>query len=226
MFHVKQGGDASRAMADVTSTETRRTPLPAPTLDPGQAARLEDFLDLLLRWNARINLVADRSAEAIRRRHLADSLQLLPLLPPGDGALGDLGSGGGFPGLVLAIATQRPMHLVESDRRKAAFLTDVAARLGLRQVQIHPRRIADVALPPLAALTARALAPLADLLPHAARFLAPGGVAIFPKGRGAEDELTAALPHWTLRIERFASRTDPHATIFRLGDIRRARSDA
>jgi len=194
-------------------------PLPEP--DAATTARLDAFAELLLRWNSRINLVAERDAAAIRTRHIADSLQLAPLLPPGDGAVGDLGSGGGFPGLVLAIATGRPFHLVEADRRKAAFLTEAAARLGLDRVRVHPARIEAVTLPPLAALTARALAPLTELLPHAHRLLAPGGVAIFPKGKTAEDELTAALAHWHVQVERFASRTDPHATILRLSEIRR-----
>ncbi len=199
-----------------------RLPLPpAPPLEAATTARLDAFTDLLLRWNARINLVADRNAEAVRTRHIADSLQLLPLLPPGDGPVGDLGSGGGFPGLVLAIASCRPFHLVESDRRKAAFLTEAAAQLGLTHVRVHPQRIEAARLPPLAAVTARALAPLTDLLPHAARLLAPGGIALFPKGRTAEDELTAALMHWKLRVERFQSRTAPDATILRLSEIRR-----
>ncbi|GGG32600.1 hypothetical protein GCM10010964_20630 [Caldovatus sediminis] len=74
----------------------------------------------------------------------------------------------------------------------------------------------------MAAVTARALAPVRDLLPHAVRLLAPGGVAVFPKGRNAEAELTEAARDWTMRIERFQSRTDPEATILRLSDIRRA----
>lgn len=199
----------------------RQPPPPAPTLDAATIARLDAFTDLLLRWNSRINLVADRDAEAVRTRHIADSLQLLPLLPAGEGEVGDLGSGGGFPGLVLAIASHRPFHLVESDRRKAAFLTEAAARLGLAHVQIHPMRIDAARLPPLAALTARALAPLPELLPHAARLLAPDGIALFLKGRTAEDELTAALMHWKLRVERFISRTAPDATLLRLSEIRR-----
>lgn len=204
------------------SADGTRLPLPPlPTLEAEVVARLEAFTDLLLRWNSRINLVADRDAEAVRARHIADSLQLLPLLPPGDGPVGDLGSGGGFPGLVLAIVSHRPFHLVESDRRKAAFLTEAAARLGLAHVQVHPTRIEAARLPPLAALTARALAPLSDLVPHAARLLAPGGVALFPKGRTAEDELTATLLHWKVRVTRFASRTAPDATIFHLSEIRR-----
>jgi 16S rRNA (guanine527-N7)-methyltransferase len=192
-----------------------------PVLDPATTARLDAFTDLLLRWTLRINLIAERDAASVRSRHIADSLQLAPLLPPGNGPVGDLGSGGGFPGLVLAIATGRPFHLVESDRRKAAFLTEAAARLGLDQVRVHAMRIEAVELPPLAALTARALAPLDDLLVHAERLLAPDGVAIFPKGRTAEDELTAARRRWTVCAERFASRTDPDATIFRLSEIRR-----
>jgi 16S rRNA (guanine527-N7)-methyltransferase len=220
VFHVKPpAGAAGPALI--------RAALPhVPPLGPEAEAKLDAFLELLLLWNGRINLVAEREPDAIRKRHIADSLQLLPLLPPGEEPIGDLGSGGGFPGLVLAIAAGRPVHLVESDRRKAAFLNEAAARLGLDKLRVHPSRIEQVALPPLAAVTARALAPLRDLLPHAARLLAPEGFAIFPKGRSAEAELTAALPGWTLRVERFASRTDPEATIFRLSDIRRAGPDA
>ena len=207
---------------------------PTPLLQPlpetlplaaDRQAGIEAYLDLLMRWNSRINLVAATTMEDVRARHIADSLQLLPLLPPGNAPLADLGSGGGLPGLILAIATARPIHLIESDRRKAAFLNEVAARLDLARVRVHAMRIEEVRLPPLAVVTARALAPLEKLLPHAARLLAPGGVAIFPKGRTAEAELTAIRPQWTAEVERFASRTDPTATIFRLSDIRRARPD-
>ncbi|MFC0388004.1 16S rRNA (guanine(527)-N(7))-methyltransferase RsmG [Muricoccus vinaceus] len=185
--------------------------------------RLESFLGLLLRWNARINLVAERDAETLRRRHVADSLQLLSLLPPGQGPAADLGTGGGFPGLVLATAdTARPWHLVESDKRKAAFLTTAAAELGLSHVTVHACRIEAATLPLLALLTARALAPLPVLLGHAARLLAPDGSALFPKGRTAESELTAASADWTMQVERFESRTEPDATILRITGIRRA----
>jgi 16S rRNA (guanine527-N7)-methyltransferase len=222
VFHVKQHETAEQGPADGAASKGVRHPLP-PLAPPNAAtlARLDGFTDLLMRWTLRINLIAERDATAIRNRHIADSLQLVPLLPPGVGPIGDLGSGGGFPGLVLAIATRRPFHLVESDRRKAAFLTEAAARLGLDHVRVHAMRIEAVELPPLVALTARALAPLDDLLGHAERLLATDGVAIFPKGRTAEDELTTARRRWTVRAERFASRTDPDATIFRLSEIRR-----
>jgi 16S rRNA (guanine527-N7)-methyltransferase len=198
-----------------------KQPIPPVAPDPARDARLAAYRDLLLRWNATINLVAAKDVAELDRRHIADSLQLLPLLPAA-GALADLGSGGGLPGLVLAAGLpEREVHLVESDRRKAAFLAEAAATLRLPRVKVHARRIEQAALPPLAALTARALAPLDALLAHAARLLAPGGFAIFPKGRGAEQELTSASAHWHFQATRFASRTDPEATILRLSEIRR-----
>lgn len=191
-------------------------------MTPDLATRLSAFKALLLTWNARINLVSAGDAANLDQRHIADSLQLLPLLPP-RGCCADLGSGAGFPGLVLAAAEpERAWHLVESDRRKAAFLAEAARSMGLRNVTIHASRLEATTLPPLAALTARALAPLDVLLGHASRFLAPGGVAIFPKGRGVEAELTEALQGWTLRAERLPSATDAAATILRLSEIARA----
>ncbi len=193
-----------------------------PTPDAATTARLAAYRDLLLRWNTSINLVSARTAADVDARHIADSLQLVPLLPE-DGALADLGSGGGLPGLVIAAALpDREVHLVESDRRKSAFLMDAAGRLGLAKVKVHPQRIEQASLPPVAAVTARALAPLDALLGYATRFLAPHGVAILPKGRTAEQELTTAAAHWHFTTERFTSRTDPEATILRLSEIRRA----
>lgn len=190
--------------------------------DPARDARLAAYRDLLLRWNTTINLVSARTAADIDRRHVADSLQLVPLLPE-EGSIGDLGSGGGLPGLVIAAALpQREVHLVESDRRKAAFLVEAAAAMGLTRVRVHPQRIEQARLPPLTAVTARALAPLDLLLSFAAPLLAPGGIALFPKGRAAEEELTSAAAHWHFTVERFKSRTDPEATILRLSEIRRA----
>jgi 16S rRNA (guanine527-N7)-methyltransferase len=193
-----------------------RRPIPTPVVSRETAERLDAFAALLLEWNRRINLVSARDAAELQDRHVEDSLQLLPLLPAG--ALIDIGSGGGFPGLVLAAADPaRLVTLVESDKRKAAFLATAAARLGLPNVAVHATRAEDVPLSGMAALTARAFAPLGQILPFAARFLAPDGVSILPKGRGAEAELDAAVADgWTLRVERFISRTDPHSTIFRI----------
>lgn len=203
-----------------------------PDHDPGLAVpretteKLRAFVDLLLRWNRRLNLVSARSAEDLWRRHVVDSLQLLPLLPPGRPAVLDIGSGAGFPGLVLAAATGWGADLVEADKRKAAFLTDAAARLDLANVKVHACRIENTTLPRAPLLTARALAPLPTLLRHAHTLLSPDGVALFPKGRTAEEELTAASRDWNMRVERFQSRTDPASTIFRISEIRPAGSEA
>jgi 16S rRNA (guanine527-N7)-methyltransferase len=202
----------------------KHSPIPPPEVSRETAERLDAFAELLLDWNRRINLISAQDAARLRQRHIEDSLQLLPLLPPGQGPLLDIGSGGGFPGLVLAAAEpERTVHLVESDRRKAAFLATAAARLGLAQVRVHAARAEDLALSGMAVLTARAFAPLARILPFAAQFLAPDGIAILPKGRTADAELAAAIADgWTLRVERFISQTDPHSTIFRISRPDRA----
>lgn len=189
-------------------------------------AKLRELMALLQRWNTRINLVAAGDDAALWQRHILDSLQLQPLLPPGHGPIIDLGSGAGFPGLVLALTSARATHLVESDRRKAAFLIEAARVLELGWVRVHPTRIEATELPWADVVSARALAPLPDLLRHAHRILAPGGVALFPKGRSAEQELTAAARHWNMRVERFPSRTDPHSLILRISEIHPAGAKA
>ncbi len=191
-----------------------REALPIETQD-----RLRAYVDLLLRWNARINLIGRATEEEIWTRHIDDSLQLAPLLPAGTTGLADLGSGAGFPGLVLAIACGLPVTLIESDRRKASFLAE-AARLTAAPAAIAAHRVED--LPPLSTrlITARAFAPLPKLLPLAARHLAAGGLLLLPKGARSEDELTAAAAGWHMRVERFPSRTAPDATILRISELR------
>ena len=182
--------------------------------------RIETYLALLERWNPRINLVGPGAPALWRSRHVQDSLQLAGLLPPGECA--DLGSGGGLPGLILAAARPDPMHLVEADQRKCAFLREAAREMSLLHVTVHAARIDAARLPKLAAITARALAPLTELLPWAHQHLAEAGTALFPKGRNAEAELTEATPHWHMSVERFGSHTDAEATIFRIRDVRPA----
>jgi len=188
---------------------------------PETAARLAAYRDLLLRWNTRINLISGETAAEIDQRHIADCAQLQPLLPPA-GPIADIGSGAGLPGLVLAILQpEREIHLVESDKRKAAFLVEASAQLKLPMVRVHACRAENAKLPPLSAITARALAPLATLLPYADKCLAPGGIAVFPKGKSAEKELTEAAQGWHFTCERFPSATNPEATILRLSNIHR-----
>ena len=183
--------------------------------------RLDRLASLLLRWNARINLISRADEATLWTRHILDSAQLVALLPPTAGTLIDLGSGAGFPGLVLAILTSWHVHLVESDQRKAAFLREAARETGTH-VAIHAVRAETLRLPPVQVVTARALAPLGELLRLAAPLLAPGGVCLFPKGRDAEAELTAAAAGWHMRIEHVPSRTSPGATLLRISEIRRA----
>jgi 16S rRNA (guanine527-N7)-methyltransferase len=185
-------------------------------------ARLRTFVDLLLNWNQRINLIAASDEAIVWERHVADSLSLLPLLPAGFAHGIDIGSGGGFPGLVLAIAADRPFHLVESDQRKAAFLRE-AARAVEAPAVVHAERVERVRIDPAPLITARAVAALPILLRWSARLLAPGGVCIFPKGRNVEGELTAAVAEWNMRVERLPSPTDSSATILRISQISASR---
>jgi 16S rRNA (guanine527-N7)-methyltransferase len=206
---------------------------PAPLTPEGLAAllpvsretldRLARYLDLLARWQRTINLVAPSTLADPWRRHVLDSAQLFPLLPPGCRRVADLGSGAGLPGLVLAIMGAPDVHLVESDRRKAAFLRE-AARAAGAGVVVHAARIEDV--PPLGAdaVTARALAPLADLLGQAERHATPGGVCLFPKGRQAEAELTEAARGWTMSVDRRPSLSDAEGQILIIREFRRAGS--
>jgi len=182
---------------------------------------LREFVSLLLSWNRTINLVAKGDESAVWERHIADSLALVPLLPPDLSSAIDIGSGAGLPGLVLSIATKRTFHLVESDRRKATFLRE-AIRVTQAPAIVHPARVETADLVPAPLITARAAAPLVTLLRWSARLLAPNGVCIFPKGGGVEGELTAAAKEWNMRIERFRSLTDSSATILRISELTRS----
>ena len=181
--------------------------------------RLQAYVALLLRWNQTINLISPYEEAAVWHRHILDSLVLQPLLPASFSHAIDIGSGGGLPGLVLAIATDRPFHLIEADRRKAAFLREAARETGA-PVTIHNERVERVTIPPAPVITARAAAPLAKLLQWSEQLLSAGGVCIFPKGCRAEAELTAASGHWNMRSEQFRSPTNPRATILRISEIR------
>jgi 16S rRNA (guanine527-N7)-methyltransferase len=195
-------------------------PLPAPPVSRETRDRLDRFLALVLTWNRTINLVGRQDEGQLRQRHLEDSLALLPYLPPGFERAIDLGSGGGFPGLVLAIATGRHFDLVESDQRKAAFLRE-AARISEAPATVHAIRIEAARLPPAPLVTARALAALPALLEWAVPLLAAGGVCVFPKGRTADQELTDARQQWHMRVEHWSNPLAPDARILRLSEISR-----
>lgn len=180
--------------------------------------RLETYAALLQRWAPAINLVSRATLPDLWRRHFLDSLQLLPLIAEERRAtprILDLGSGAGFPGLVLAIAGAGPVRLVEADRKKASFLREVARATGT-EVEIHNLRIES--LPPQAAeiVTARALAPAAKLLDWARPHLTAHAVCLFHKGRDAQAELTRLPRAVQDRAELLPSLTDPEARILRI----------
>ena len=183
--------------------------------------RLRNYVALLLRWNATINLVGRGDADLLWTRHVADSLRLRPLVPPGTIAATDLGSGAGLPGLVLAIVTGIPFALVEADRRKAAFLLE-AARVTVAPATVHCTRIEAARIPPAPLVTARALAPLPRLLDYARPLLAPDGICLFPKGAGAEAEVADARRRgWRFTVERHDNPAAPDRTVLRISDLAR-----
>jgi 16S rRNA (guanine527-N7)-methyltransferase len=182
--------------------------------------RLKTYVSLVTLWSQRINLVSRSDLPLLWERHIADSLQLLPLMGSPQTAI-DLGSGAGLPAIPLAIASGIPFELIEADQRKASFLRE-AARATSAPARVHAGRAELARLPRAALVTARALAPLDHLLTLAEPLLSPGGRCLFPKGARAEDELTVATRQWHMRVERFPSRTDPTGTILRISQIQRA----
>jgi 16S rRNA (guanine527-N7)-methyltransferase len=187
---------------------------------PEQMERLHDYLALLRRWQPRINLVGSRTLEDPWRRHFLDSAQLAPLLPPNASRIADLGSGAGFPGLVLAILTGVPVTLIEADQRKGAFLVE-AARVTAAKAEVVRARIESLTPANADVVTARALAPLPRLLDYAANWLAPNGICLFLKGRSVADELTEAQKNWKMQVSSFLSRSDAAAMILRIDQISR-----
>lgn len=188
-------------------------------------ARLETFALLLEKWNPKINLVAASTLADMWTRHMADSAQVFGLVREDANIWADLGTGGGFPGLVVAILADelRPdmrVICVESDQRKATFLRTVVRETGIG-AEIVVGRIEEV--PPIGAdiISARALAALPKLLSYAQRHLRPGGEALFLKGAAHEKEVSEALESWSFRLDTYPSKTDPDATILKIGDIRR-----
>jgi 16S rRNA (guanine527-N7)-methyltransferase len=188
--------------------------------------RLQAFVEMTVAWNKSINLVANADPDLLWSRHILDSAQIFDLLPGRTQSWADLGSGGGFPGLVLAIlATEKSpalsFTLVESDKRKAVFLSEVSRRLDLKAIAL-PKRIESI--PPLNAdvVSARALAPLSTLLDYGRRHMSAGGKLIFPKGARAVEEIQAARQKWQFSLVEHASRTDENAVILEITELRHA----
>jgi 16S rRNA (guanine527-N7)-methyltransferase len=184
--------------------------------------RLEAYAGLLRQWQSAVNLVGADTLDDLWRRHMLDSAQLTAHIPE-NGDITDFGSGAGFPGLVLSIMLDRPVHLVESIGKKAAFLRE-AARITGAHATVHLGRIEDQDIWPAPIITARALAPLDLLLDYAEPYYRLAGAdacCLFLKGARAEEELTEAAKNWTMAVERFSSVSDPKGVVLRFRDIAR-----
>jgi len=180
--------------------------------------RLDRFVETLLRWQDRLNLIANSTIGEIWTRHVADSLQLLPLAPQARTWV-DLGSGGGFPGIVIACVLADEagscVHLIESKGKKAAFLREAVRVTGTPAVvhAVRAEKFGKSCAEPVDAVTARALAPLKTLCDQAFPFISRGAVGLFPKGQDVDVELTEAAKYWKLQTSQVPSKTSPEGSI-------------
>ncbi|MEQ8604945.1 MAG: 16S rRNA (guanine(527)-N(7))-methyltransferase RsmG [Marivibrio sp.] len=193
--------------------------------------RLSAFATLLAKWQRRINLIGPKTLPELWTRHMLDSAQAADQLPANARRLADFGSGGGFPGLVLAaIGRERGVEtvtLVEADQRKAAFLREAARVMGLSAtVTVRAQRLET--LGPLEAdvVTARALASVSDLLRYVQATCGPHTPCVFLKGKRLQDELTDAKSAWYIKYRIAPSSTDPDGAILIIEDFADVRTDS
>jgi 16S rRNA (guanine527-N7)-methyltransferase len=201
--------------------EDRRMALRLVPVSRETGDRLAAYVALLARWRKTTNLIAESTFASVWTRHVADSAQLLALAPRARRWV-DMGSGAGFPGLVIAIqladAPGAVVHLIESDQRKCAFLREAARATGAA-ASIHPVRVETIepsSLGPVDAVAARAFAPLPLTLKLARRWIERGAIGVFPRGESGRDQV-AALPEAPLyAIEALPSLVDPRSAILRV----------
>jgi 16S rRNA (guanine527-N7)-methyltransferase len=182
--------------------------------------QLRQYVELLLHWNQRQNLIGRSTETEVWERHILDSAAFAAFLPDRGARIADLGTGAGFPGMVLAMLGYRDVHLVESDSRKCAFLQQVRLATGT-QATIHAARIETLAGLNADVVTARACAPLPLLLEYAAVLARPGAKLLLGKGRRWQSEVAAATKEWTftLAVHKIS---DTHGTvILDIGDCKR-----
>ena len=187
--------------------------------------RLNQLESIVLKWNPNINLIAKSTVDNIWVRHILDSAQLFQYAQPNVSTWLDIGSGGGFPGIVMAamsvgLSYKTDFTFVESDQRKAAFLRAAVRELDLK-VTILAERIEEISPQNAEVITARALKSVTELLPMLRRHLAPDGVAILPKGRTFADEIFVARQNWQFSMSEQISITDVDACILIVKDITR-----
>lgn len=181
---------------------------------------LEAYAEILKDWNSRHNLVSENTMPDLWHRHMLDSAQLEPLIPAKAQTLADLGSGAGFPGLVLAILRRETLKvtLFEATKKKADFLTAVVQALSL-PVEVSTARIETATPQIFHSITARAFAPLDQLLAYAHKFVGPRTICLFLKGQKLELELTEAQRNWKMKIQKHPSKTHPLGVILEIRDL-------
>ncbi len=187
--------------------------------------KIEAYVELLLTWQARINLIGPSTIETVWQRHILDGLQLLPLMHAKTEGVADLGSGAGIPGLILALGGKLRVDLYESNGKKVAFMRE-AIRLTGATARVHQIRLEtlETHLPEKMPdyVTARALAPLAKLLSWAEPLLKRGAIGLFHKGQDVDSEVNEATKLWKIgAIIRHASMTDSDGTILEVKEITR-----
>jgi 16S rRNA (guanine527-N7)-methyltransferase len=204
---MNQDLDADRALALALTPVSRET-----------AARLDRFVALLLRWQEATNLIAASTIPILWTRHIADSLQLLDLAPDAKTWV-DVGTGGGFPGLVIGCALYgmagRTIHLIESNTKKAAFLREAVAETQAPAIVhgVRMEKFVETFADRADIVTARAVSPLRSLLGQCLPLLKDGTVGLFPKGQDVASELTEASKYWKMAADLVLSKTDPKARI-------------
>lgn len=178
-------------------------------------------------WQSRMNLVAPSTLNHIWQRHIIDSLQLLPLLPSRTETIADLGSGGGFPGLVLAATQPALVHMFEASEKKSAFLQEALRQMNCRGI-VHRGRLeafkASKNLPKIDVVTSRAFAPLSELLSYAKPFFSEHTIGLFHKGQDIDTELTEAAKTWKISARKHSSVTDSQSVILEIKEIAHVKS--
>jgi 16S rRNA (guanine527-N7)-methyltransferase len=184
--------------------------------------RLAVLVDVLKQWQAQINLIAPSTVDDIWMRHVVDSAQLIPLIHKNTSAIADLGSGAGFPALVLAATQPATVHMFEANAKKVAFLSEALRQMKVKAVVHRLRLEIDVApptMPEVQIVTARAFAPLPLLLGYAGPFFESGATGLFHKGQDVDAELLEAAKAFTFTSQKHTSVVDPHSVILEVKEV-------
>nr|WP_155568644.1 16S rRNA (guanine(527)-N(7))-methyltransferase RsmG [Commensalibacter melissae] len=181
---------------------------------------MEIYISLLQQWNKKINLVSQQGMDQVWKRHVYDSFQLIRYLDSSVKSIADLGSGGGFPGLILALSTDIPVILIESDKRKTIFLREVL-RQTKTQATVLCQRIENVNAISVDVVTARALTSLTQLLEFSKNILNKNGYCLFLKGRSIDLEIEEAQKNWKINYKTFSSQTNADGVIVKINQFER-----